>query len=601
MTLNNVLQCDERVAELDEALEYSQHLAQASCAPHSISPSPGSTLSHKQLRELCWNAGAFFPTTLRQIGIGLFAADPDTACVHWNLDWTTICQKKESCGVGADEEGLLFIRISDVTDIDYDGHNAHRSFTIPVGRMLRGVRYQTIRESHRNLVAEIGVSICSQRFIPCARSNTMLFSRPQRSNHCSTQGLYVDHHHARSFGVDNITTAAAFERMHRIVREQGAALFPRTAVFVNEMALHGTTEPQPPITTFVKQIIQRCESMGSQPCLIDATGADKALFEESAALQRVLRLAPHLQSTFSHLHKQQPFDCIQFHDWYSAAPAVQMSLELQLPLVGVVHSIEQQRCGSQLTHPLSAHIDSVERFGIGAADYIITPNEPTRQALLQHFGKAPERVLVVGDGLGGGPSAFSHATPRNWGVAANEPVVLFANELCWGSGADLLLDALPDICREFSRGVFIFAGEGQMRGELERRASESGLGHRCRFVGTVASAAFSALLSDADMVVIPSRTYADRGLAAMAMHEGKPVVATHQAAIGGLSHGVNGLLIYDNPGSISWGIKEMLGRIRSMPRYIDNHQPQSITTEATAADYMSCWMRAVASRGVHHA
>jgi glycosyltransferase involved in cell wall biosynthesis len=601
MTLNNVLQCDERVAELDEALEYTQHLAQAPCTPHSVSPSPGSTLSHKQLRELCWNAGAFFPTTLRQIGIGLFAADPDTACVHWNLDWTTICQKKQNAGVGADEEGLLFIRISDVTDIVYDGHNAHRSFDIPVGRMLRGVRYQTIRESSRNLIAEIGVIIGGQHFIACARSNTMLFCRPQRSNSCSTQGLYVDHRHKRSFSVENVTTATAFERMHRIVREQGAASFPRTAVFVNETALLGTPGQQPPITTLVKQIIHCCQSMGSSSALIDTAGAESALFEESSALQRVLRLAPHLHSTFTRLHEQQPFDCIQFHDWYSAAPAVQMSLERNLALVGVVHSLELQRCGGQLTQPISAHIDSVERFGIGAADYIITPNEPTRQAIVQHFGKAPDRVVVVGDGLGSGAAAIAQATPRHWGVGSDEPVVLFANELCWGSGADLLLDALPDICREFSRGVFIFAGEGQMRGELERRARESGLGHRCRFVGTVASQQFSALLCDADMVVIPSRSYADRGLASMAMHEGKPVVATHQAAIRGLSHGVNGLLIYDNPGSISWGIKEILGRIRSMPRYIDNHQPQSITAEATAADYLSCWMRAVASRGVHHA
>jgi hypothetical protein len=64
---------------------------------------------------------------------------------------------------------------------------------------------------------------------------------------------------------------------------------------------------------------------------------------------------------------------------------------------------------------------------------------------------------------------------------------------------------------------------------------------------------------------------------------------------------VNGLRIYDNPGSVSWGVKEMLGKIGSMPLYIATRHHSSQTVENTAAEYITFWMRAAADQGAHHA
>lgn len=45
----------------------------------------------------------------------------------------------------------------------------------------------------------------------------------------------------------------------------------------------------------------------------------------------------------------------------------------------------------------------------------------------------------------------------------------------------------------------------------------------------------------------------------MAIDHGKPVLTTHQAGTHCVAHGQNGLVAYDNPGSIVWGIQELLG------------------------------------------
>ena len=67
------------------------------------------------------------------------------------------------------------------------------------------------------------------------------------------------------------------------------------------------------------------------------------------------------------------------------------------------------------------------------------------------------------------------------------------------------------------------------------------------------------MLRACDFVVIPGRVPQGDGLARMAVANGKPVLTTHQAGTGGvIVHGQNGLITYDNPGSLVWGIRELL-------------------------------------------
>jgi len=83
----------------------------------------------------------------------------------------------------------------------------------------------------------------------------------------------------------------------------------------------------------------------------------------------------------------------------------------------------------------------------------------------------------------------------------------------------------------------------------------------------------------------------------MSLKTGIPILATHQAAIQEISHGVNGILVYDNPGSVCWGIKEMLSRpIRIIPRSSMGNPEDWQSIECIAALYITYWAYAVAQR-----
>ncbi len=138
------------------------------------------------------------------------------------------------------------------------------------------------------------------------------------------------------------------------------------------------------------------------------------------------------------------------------------------------------------------------------------------------------------------------------------PVALFADEVSLAAGADILVEALFTICHDDRPLAILVAGDGPLKGELEARVHSAGIAPRVRFLGDVCAERFEEIFAAADFVVIPGRAQRDAALAHRAVMKGKPVLVTHQACQDAVVHGKNGLVTYDNPGSIVWGLRELV-------------------------------------------
>jgi glycosyltransferase involved in cell wall biosynthesis len=113
---------------------------------------------------------------------------------------------------------------------------------------------------------------------------------------------------------------------------------------------------------------------------------------------------------------------------------------------------------------------------------------------------------------------------RRFGIPEGAPVVLFLARLV---DSKRPLDLVRAAARPGAGAntVFVFAGDGPLRGGLERAAREAGLGDRVRFTGTVAHDDVPALMAASDLFVSTS-TLTNRALPACeAMLCGVPVVA----------------------------------------------------------------------------
>jgi len=263
-------------------------------------------------------------------------------------------------------------------------------------------------------------------------------------------------------------------------------------------------------------------------------------------------------------YQNAPFDVVHGHDWLCAKGVVQAKNDRHRRAVLTLHSTEFGRCGNLSHNGTSERIRAVEAEGAFCADRVITVSGVLAEEVKQQYQVPDWKLRTVHNGIN--VHRFDGFIDpgicrRTYGLGPLDPVVLFVGRLAVQKGPDLLLEAIPQVLHYRGDSKFVFVGDGHMRGDLERRAHELGVAHAVRFVGSMgANSDLINLYKSADLVCVPSRNEPFGIVILEAWAAGKPVVATHN---GGprefVSHARDGYLVYDNSGSIAWGIKETFG------------------------------------------
>jgi glycogen(starch) synthase len=160
------------------------------------------------------------------------------------------------------------------------------------------------------------------------------------------------------------------------------------------------------------------------------------------------------------------------------------------------------------------------------------------------FELPPEKVDVLPNGIDlrrwSVPTAARAAARQRYG--GEGPLVVYAGRLEWEKGVHTLLEAMPRLRRRHPGLRLVVAGQGSKADELAALARRKRVAGSVTFAGFLGGADVAALLSAADVAVVPSR-YEPFGLAALeAAAAGAPLVV---ADTGGLRElvrpGVTGL------------------------------------------------------------
>src|SRR3989344_2157626 len=144
------------------------------------------------------------------------------------------------------------------------------------------------------------------------------------------------------------------------------------------------------------------------------------------------------------------------------------------------------------------------------------------------------------------------------GMAADTQIVGTVAILRRKKGHHILLDAIPMVLREFPKTIFLFAGDGPQRKNIEDKILELGIGNNVKLLGLRSD--IPEILKTIDLFVLPTLQEAlgTSFLEAMAM--GKPVVGTKVGGVGEvLKGGINGYLIEPgNPSVLAEAITNLL-------------------------------------------
>jgi L-malate glycosyltransferase len=231
--------------------------------------------------------------------------------------------------------------------------------------------------------------------------------------------------------------------------------------------------------------------------------------------------------------KNHKVDIIHAHEAHGHSVALLALLGLDSPQLVV-----SRRVAFPLRSWFSRKIKYSERV-----KKIIAVSDAVRNNLISD-GIEPGRIVTIRDGI---PEQFFENSPKSTsprkilGLTDELVVISTAASLTPNKGHLLLLEAARRVVLKHPEVIFLLAGEGEMRHEIEHRINELGLVHNVRLLRFQKDIA--SIYRASDIYVITSR---EEGLCSSiqeAMCFGLPVVATKTGGIPELvKEGVNGFL-----------------------------------------------------------
>jgi glycogen(starch) synthase len=260
-----------------------------------------------------------------------------------------------------------------------------------------------------------------------------------------------------------------------------------------------------------------------------------------------------------HLREFPPFDLLHLHEWMTGwvPPG-------NCPTVLSLGSIEATRRNGTAPDELSLAIAEAEREVAQATSCVLTPPW-LRDRAVTDLGLDSGRVHAF---------PMEGRLPNEWewpldygqvkkemGLGPFDRLLLFVGPLEHAAGVDLLLEALPVLLQRMSNVRLVYVGGGNLYDHLRNRAGQMGVAHAVRLLGHVEGGQLVRLLRSAEALVLPSRWRVpqDDGVVDLARRAARPVITTHGGPAHLVRHEDNGLVTYDNPGSMVWAVDRLLG------------------------------------------
>lgn len=141
---------------------------------------------------------------------------------------------------------------------------------------------------------------------------------------------------------------------------------------------------------------------------------------------------------------------------------------------------------------------------------------------------SPERVAVIPRGRSAAEFTAAarpalDAVRRELGTAGAFPTIVNVGRLVDQKSQAVLIRALPEVLRQFPRAKLLIAGDGPLRGELEREVARLGLGRHVSLLGRRDDVPM--ILALADCFAFPSIYEGLPGAVVEAMFAGRAIVA----------------------------------------------------------------------------
>lgn len=256
------------------------------------------------------------------------------------------------------------------------------------------------------------------------------------------------------------------------------------------------------------------------------------------------------------------FDILHGHDWHPVKALKYLKHHDGRDFVLTYHSTEWGRNGNKYgTWPDAKEISRREWLGGYEAKKVIVTSHALMEEVQFLYNIPSYKIDLVPNGIF--PKKMCRSidpgnVKKKYGIHPLAPLVLFVGRMRYQKGPDMLVKAVPLVLKDRRDARFIFAGEGDMRHECEKRAGELGVSESCHFTGYVSDKELTDLFNACDLLVVPSRNEPFGIVVLEAWDSCKPVIGTDAVHI--IDNFVNGIKARPYPESIAWCITDVINK-----------------------------------------
>lgn len=275
---------------------------------------------------------------------------------------------------------------------------------------------------------------------------------------------------------------------------------------------------------------------GVEPVVIDALGREIFLKDDLRALVLLIRL----------IHREKP-DIIHTHT-AKAGFLGRMAAKLTgVPII--IHTFHGHVFHSYFGFFRTGFFLWLERLLAKLTDVIITVGEQQRREIISYRIAEPEKIISVPLGLNLSPFIETRTDPRELGselgIDPNTLLVGIVARLVPIKNHDCFLRAARLVLESYDNVRFLIIGDGELRGELERKARDLRIESRVVFMGFQHN--LQKIYAGLDVVTLSSYNEGLPVALIEAMSAGKPVISTDVGGVRDLIlDGLNGLLVPSN-------------------------------------------------------
>ncbi|SES95254.1 Glycosyltransferase involved in cell wall bisynthesis [Methanococcoides vulcani] len=254
------------------------------------------------------------------------------------------------------------------------------------------------------------------------------------------------------------------------------------------------------------------------------------------------------------------FDMLHVHDWHPFNVVSRIKHEFGIPFMVTYHSTEWGRNGNVHGDWWEAREISHREWKAGYESIkVISTSQQLTDEIKFLYQIPDEKISIVPNGIFHGKikkDVDPGEVKKRLGIHPLAPVVLFIGRMSYQKGPDLLVEAIPKVLDHRWDTQFVFIGEGEMRPHCEYLANAQNVSDRCHFLGYADDETARDWFNACDILCIPSRNEPFGIVVLEGWDAERTIVATDAVQI--IDNFVDGILVYKDPESISWGLNYVL-------------------------------------------